>query len=437
MRFLYSIGIYSYALAAKIWALKSQKARKFVNGQAESFEKLRTVFEKNTQPVIWFHAASLGEFEQGRPIIEGFRKERPEWKILLTFFSPSGYEIRKNYAQADCVIYLPFDTAKHAQKFVKLVQPKVAVFIKYEFWYNYLNALKKQDVRTFFVSAIFRPSQYFFKWYGGWARKQLEGVEHFFVQNQESENLLKSISFTNVTFSGDTRFDRVAEILQTKKPFPIIEKFKGNKRLLVVGSSWASDESRICKAFSLPASGSCEHSGKHNANRTAGAEAIFNEKSDFKLLFVPHEITEARLKKLEYLISNHFQVKSIRYSKATLDTVSDVQVMIVDEVGHLSQLYQYADVVYIGGGFEKGGIHNILEPAVFGVPIFFGKNHEKFQEVHDLIALNVAQSTTFDKFVNFVETEQDAALLQEVSTRASNYINLKKGATSVILKKIA
>ncbi|MDR0437935.1 MAG: 3-deoxy-D-manno-octulosonic acid transferase, partial [Bacteroidales bacterium] len=359
--------------------------------------------------VIWFHAASLGEFEQGRPVIEQFRNQHPDWKILLTFFSPSGYEIRKNYAHADCIVYLPFDTPKNAKKFAKLVQPKIAIFIKYEFWYNYLNALKKQHVRTFFVSTIFRPSQYFFKWYGGWTRKQLRAAEHFFVQNQESENLLKSIGFTNVTISGDTRFDRVSEILQTKKSFPIIEAFKGNKKLLVVGSSWPADEKLICDAIS--------------------------KFPNFKFLFVPHEIDEAHLQKLERLIPTPF----LRYSavethgRASLQ-INDVQVMIVDQIGYLSQLYQYADIAYIGGGFEKSGIHNILEAAVFGIPILFGPNYKKFQEAHDLIALGAAKSiSTTDEFV--VETHGRASL-QELPTKAANYVNQKTGATSIILTTI-
>jgi len=380
-----------------------------IRGQAESFRKLQTFFENNSQPVIWFHAASLGEFEQGRPVIEHFRNQHPDWKILLTFFSPSGYEIRKHYAQADCIVYLPFDTPKHAKNFIKLVQPQIAIFIKYEFWYNYLNALEKQHVRTFFVSTIFRPSQYFFKWYGGWPRKQLRAVEHFFVQNQESEDLLKSIGFTNITISGDTRFDRVSEILQTKKSFPIIETFKGDKKLLVVGSSWLADERLICDAIS--------------------------KFPNFKFLFVPHEIDEAHLQKLERLISQ----PSLRYSavethgRASLQ-IDNFGVMIVDQIGFLSQLYQYADIAYIGGGFEKGGIHNILEAAVFGIPILFGPNYQKFQEAHDLIALGAAKSiSTTDEFV--IETYGRVSL-SELPTNVADYVNQKTGATSIILTTI-
>ncbi len=401
MRCLYSLSIFFYALAAKIWALKNRKARLWVSGRTESWAKLQSVFEKNSQPVIWFHASSLGEFEQGRPIIERFRKQHQDWKILLTFFSPSGYEIRKDYNQADCVVYLPIDTPANAKKFIALVKPKIAIFIKYEFWYNYLNALKKQDVRTFFVSVIFRPSQYFFKRYGGWFRKQLRGVEHFFVQNSESEKLLKSVGITNVTISGDTRFDRVVEILQTKKSFPVIEAFKENKKLCVIGSSWLADESLICRAIpKFP---------------------------DFNFLFVPHEIDETHLQKLERLIAQPV----LRYSNANSTNVTDIQVMMVDQIGFLSQLYQYADIAYIGGGFEKGGIHNILEAAVFGMPILFGTNYQKFQEAHDLIALGAAKSIS--------TTEEFAEALRETPRQfktSADYVNQKKGATTLILSQL-
>jgi 3-deoxy-D-manno-octulosonic-acid transferase len=410
--FLYSISIYFYAFAAKIWALKNQKAQLWVAGRKESFAKLRSVFEKNTQPVIWFHAASLGEFEQGRPVIERFRNQHPDWKILLTFFSPSGYEIRKNYTHADCVVYLPLDTPANARKFVKLVQPKIAIFVKYEFWYNYLNELKKQNVRTFFISAIFRQSQYFFKGYGSWFRKQFRSVEHFFVQNQESEILLKSIGFTNVTISGDTRFDRVVEILQTKKSFPIIEKFKNDKKLFIAGSSWLADEALICQAIS--------------------------KFPDYKFLFVPHEIDETHLQKLERLIGQ----PSVRYSNFVnpvethnCASLPNVQIMIIDQIGHLSQLYQYADMAYIGGGFEKSGIHNILEAAVFGMPILFGPNYQKFQEAKDLIALNAAKSiSTTDEFVGALHAKPLHHTIHH--TIATDYVNQKKGATSIILEQI-
>ncbi len=350
----------------------------------------------------------MSKDEQGRPILENFRKQNPDWKILLTFFSPSGYEIRKSYAQADCIVYLPLDTPRNARKLIQIVKPQIAVFIKYEFWYNYLNTLKKQGVRTFFVSAIFRPKQYFFKSYGFWFRKQLSGVEHFFVQNKESEKLLHSIGFQNVSLAGDTRFDRVSEIPQNKKTFPIIESFKGNKKLCIVGSSWISDEKKICE--------------------------IISEFPNFKFLFVPHEIDEAHLQSLEQLLSQ----PSLRYSKAEGANVSDIQVMIVDQIGFLSQLYSYADIAYIGGGFQKSGIHNVLEAAVFGMPIVFGTNYSKFQEARDLVELNVAKSISSSEelvpILKSVESRNAAYLL--ACEQSKNYVMQKKGATTQILQSI-
>ncbi|MDR2907497.1 MAG: 3-deoxy-D-manno-octulosonic acid transferase [Bacteroidales bacterium] len=409
MRVWYSIGIWFYALAVRIAACRKHKAKLWMAGRKESFSKLQSVFAHNTQPVIWFHAASLGEFEQGRPIIEKFRQQHPDWKILLTFFSPSGYEIRKTYEHADCIVYLPIDTPKNAQKLIRLVRPKIAIFIKYEFWYNYLNELQKQGAQTYFVSTIFRPEQYFFKWYGGWFRSHLRMVEQVFVQTQESADLLRTIGLQNVTVAGDTRLDRVIEIAQTKKPYPIIEAFKGNSKLLVIGSSWPMDESLISQAI-----------------------AKF---PTFKFLFVPHEIDEAHLQKLEHLISQ----PSVRYSTVDashLQEITHIQVMIVDQIGHLSQLYQYADIAYIGGGFGNG-IHNILEPTVFEIPVLFGANYRKFQEAHDLIALGATTSiTTADELIPYLTaTEQQNAMYQNACLQAKNYVNSKKGATNYILSR--
>jgi len=354
MKIVYQTGILFYTLSLKIASLFNSKARQFVNGRHNWRKKLAEKIDTNAR-YIWVHCASLGEFEQGRPLIEAIRKQFPEFRVLLTFFSPSGYEIRKNYDQADIVMYLPVDTRRNAKKFLQLVQPEKAFFIKYEYWYFYIGELKKRNIPLFIVSAIFRENQYFFKnnLWGKWYRQMLLKTDHFFVQNEKSAQLLQSIGLNNFTVSGDTRFDRVAAIARGAKKIPLVEKFKNNQPLLIAGSTWKPDEELLA--------------------------GFINSHPHLKVVFAPHEVTPANMNRLEQLL----KTSHIRLSKAGENEIDRYQVLIIDSIGLLSSLYQYGNVAYIGGGFGVG-IHNILEAATFGLPVIFGPNYEKFKEAVDL-----------------------------------------------------
>ena len=398
MSFLYNCFIYLYIVVLHIIATFNKKIKTMLKGENECFNKLKTI--NPNDEIAWFHCASLGEFEQGRPLIEEVKRQFPRYKILLSFYSPSGYEAMKKYPLADWVVYLPNDTKRNAKKFIELVNPKLVFFIKYEFWYNYISALKGR--RLFQVSLILRKNQYFFSWYGKWFVKKLKHFEHFFVQNNETASLLNSIGHKNVTISGDTRFDRVMTIANNAKSFPDIEKFcEGDKKIVLAGSSWLADERII-------------------------AEAI--KKMNIKLIIAPHVVGESHINEIQQLFPN-----SILYSELS-QTEKESDVLIINCIGILSNIYQYCDVAYIGGGFGVG-IHNTLEAATFGKPICFGSNYQKFQEAVDLISLNAAYSinnaSELKQILNdLLNNEQFYATS---ASAAKKYVSDKIGACNKII----
>ncbi|RYG18483.1 MAG: 3-deoxy-D-manno-octulosonic acid transferase [Chitinophagaceae bacterium] len=399
MYWLYNISILIYGLLIKLVAPFNAKAKLFVNGRKEIFEQINSKVDKNVQP-IWFHFASLGEFEQGRPVLEKIKSLKPEEKIVITFFSPSGYEIRKNYALADGVFYLPLDTPSNARKFVKLVDPKMAIFTKYEFWPNYFKALSEKSVPLYVISGIFRPNQVFFKWYGKFYRNVLKCVDHFFVQNEESSLLLESINIRNIDISGDTRFDRVYANAQNPMQLPIIERFCGNDFVLIAGSTWPDDEKLLVN--------------------------LTTKFPDWKFIIAPHEIHSSHINEISVLFP-----QAIKFSEIS-KTEASSQVLIIDNIGMLSALYQYGKIAYIGGGFGVG-IHNTLEAAAFGLPVIFGPNYSKFQEAKDLISAKAAKS---------INNAEELMIAFEYYTKnesgkiAKDYVANKKGATEMIIDKI-
>jgi len=408
---MYYLAIFLYALAVRLVAPFNKKAKKMLAGQKETFSILKKQIDPNAS-YIWFHAASLGEFEQGRTLIEKIRQEKPEYKILLTFFSPSGYEVRKNYPGADIVCYLPFDHCWNARKFLLLVKPAMAIFIKYEFWMNYLNQLKRLQIPTYIISAVFRPTQIFFRWYAYRYRKVLNNFDWFFVQDQRSLELLKRFNHTNVSITGDTRFDRVYEVFNRKKELPLIEKFlnqTGSEKspVFVAGSTWLNDE-----AILLP---------------------YFNQHPEIKLIIAPHEISEQRIEALKSLLVQPVA----RYSQADEETVSNAGCLIIDCFGLLSSVYRYGDLAYIGGGFGKG-IHNILEAAVYGIPVLFGPRYHKFKEAKELIdcrgAIAVTNEEEFSSRMNDFLTYAD--LIREAGKSAKDYVTGNLGATRKIYEKM-
>ncbi len=409
MQLIYNIGIYLYAFVARILALWDSKARLWVHGQHAAFARLENFAKsRKNAPLIWFHAASLGEFEQARPVIEAIRKDHPEYIIALTFFSPSGYEIRKNYDQVDFVGYMPIDKPRNARRFIKTLKPEICIFVKYEFWMNYIQEIKKSNAKIYFISAIFRSSQHFFKPYGTWFRKKLHLADLFFVQNESSKKLLHTIGIKHVVVSGDTRFDRVVRIANTQQEFPVIEKFKQYSKLFLAGSSWPEDEELIKNIIS-------EYEGT------------------LKFVFAPHEVHDAHIRQLQEMLP----VKSLRLSEIEQHNPEEFDILIIDQIGILSMLYRYADFAYIGGGFGKG-IHNILEAATFGKPIFFGPNYYKFQEAIDLVNLGGAfpVKTTFDLQNELTVLLEDHQTYTRVCEASAHYVQQNKGATEIILKNI-
>ena len=402
MRFLYNIGIYLYQLAIFIASFFNTKAKKLRIGQAEAFIVLKQKIDPNTR-YVWFHAASLGEFEQGRPVIEQLKKEKPDTKILLTFFSPSGYEIRKNYALADIVSYLPLDTASSAKRFVEMLNPSKAIFIKYEFWPNYLQALKAAEIPVYSISAIFRPGQIFFRWYGQWYKTLLQGIDHIFVQDKASLDLLKTNGIENVTVAGDTRFDRVADLAAQAKNIPLVEAFvKDADKVIVAGSSWPKDEELLVRYLQLH--------------------------PDVKMILVPHEIHAAHITGISKLLDGNF----VRYTEATETNVQTTNCLVVDTIGLLSSIYRYGHVAYIGGGFGVG-IHNTLEAAVWNVPVVFGPMYEKFREARDLIAIGGAFSIPD---YETLEEKLDALLKDEKAKYRSYKINFKRNMLKTIVSVV-
>lgn len=382
------------------------KARQWVIGRKGWKELLRQRI-KGGEKYIWIHCASLGEFEQGRPVIEAIRKEMPGNKILLTFFSPSGYEIRKNYSGADIVCYLPADTPRNAGSFVSIVNPGMAVFVKYEFWNNYTFTLREKGIPLYLISGIFRPDQHFFKWYGSFFRKILFRFTHIFVQDPRSLELLKSSGLKNLSLAGDTRFDRVLEIAGSANEIPLLETFRNGEKLFLAGSSWKPDEEII-------------------------SQYINRDPLKMKWVFAPHEIDESNINRLE----NLFRTTVVRFSGLTAEN-SDARVLIIDNIGMLSSAYRYAYIASTGGGFGKG-IHNILEAACWGVPVIFGPNHKNFREAVELINQKGAASfNTFEEFSDIVDrwlTDEEFYL--KSSKTAREYIKQNAGATRVIMSKI-
>ncbi|MBE7644821.1 3-deoxy-D-manno-octulosonic acid transferase [Tenacibaculum finnmarkense] len=408
MNFIYNLLLFKVSILLRFIALFNKKIKLFVDGRKQTFSKLENI--KKTDKVIWFHAASLGEFEQGRPIIEALKERYKNHKIVVTFFSPSGYEIRKNYNLADVVCYLPFDTKSNVQKFITKIHPEIAIIIKYEFWPNLLSEVKKQGINTILISGIFREKQSFFKWYGGFMRNKLKAFNHFYVQNEASKKLLSSIGFQNTTIAGDTRFDRVHDILKQDNSLDFINEFKNNSYTVVAGSTWKEDEKLLVNYINNHAS------------------------ADEKFIIAPHNIHQKQLEELRESIHK----KTILYSEKEGQNLSENQVFIIDTIGLLTKIYSYADVAYVGGGLATG-LHNILEPATFGVPIVFGANkYKKFQEATDLLKLgSVTIVTNNEDFSsNFTTLKANANLRTKMGSENYHYIKNNIGATKIIMNYI-
>ncbi len=407
MVLFYNLSIRFYVFAVRIASLFNPKAKQWLDGRVNLLSKIEVVL-KGEKNLVWFHSASLGEFEQGRPVIEKFKEEHPKYKIVLTFFSPSGYEVRKNYAGADFIFYLPPDFPSYAKKFVAIVNPKMAFFIKYEFWYHYLKELKKRNVPTYIFSTIFRPNQLFFKPWGGFYRKMLSAFTHLFVQNQESMDLLNKAGFTNVSIAGDTRFDRVYSIATASKTLPEVEEFSQGRLVLIAGSTWPKDEEFII-------------------------QYINTSKNNYKYIVAAHEVDENHIKNIVEQINKPW----VRFTNASKDEINAAEVLVVDCIGVLSSLYRYADVAYIGGGFGRG-IHNTLEAATFGLPIIFGPNYHKFQEAKDLIEIGASFCyEKHDRLKELLDVYYQNDNKRKVSGHNSkNYVDKKRGASTLITSKI-
>lgn len=403
---MYNIGIYIYDFLVHVAAIFSRKPRKMIRGHWVVYELLRQQKEKDAR-YIWFHAASLGEFEQGRPLMERIRERHPEYRILLTFFSPSGYEVRKNYKGADIVCYLPFDKPRNVGKFLDIIHPCMAFFIKYEFWQNYLSELHKRRIPVYSVSSIFRKDQIFFKWYGGSYRKVLKNFDHLFVQNETSKRFLAKIGVNKVTVVGDTRFDRVLEIRRQAKDLPLVERFKGDSLTLVAGSSWPPDEDLFIE--------------------------YFNNHPEMKLIIAAHVIDENHLVEIISKLKRPY----VRYSKANEKNVQEADCLIIDCFGLLSSIYRYGEIAYVGGGFGAG-IHNILEAAVYGMPVIFGPRYHKFMEAQELLNAKGAFSIrTFEELKPLLDRMlQEPAYLKEVGGNADDYVKSRLGASESILSMI-
>ncbi len=424
---IYNLIIYLYLLGVAIYSCFNEKVRKMWRGERDAFRILKEKVDPEAK-YVWFHAASLGEFEQGRPLMEQLRKDHPEYKILLTFFSPSGYEVRKNYEGADIITYLPLDTITNARRFLRLIRPVMAFFIKYEFWYNYLHILKHRNVPVYSVSSIFRPDQVFFKWYGRQYGRVLNCFTHFFVQNEISKELLGKIGIDCVSIVGDTRFDRVLQIKEAAKQLPLVEAFlmkqgdgsfvtshgvtKEPSPCFIAGSSWPPDEEIFIK--------------------------YFNQHKDWKLIIAPHVIGEDHLKQIEKLLEGRRVIRYSEYSdnSENSDQLQNAEVLIVNCFGLLSSIYHYGDIAYVGGGFGVG-IHNLLEAAVWDVPVFFGPNNERFQEAQELKKSGGFEITCYEDF----ERQMDRFLADEDYLKvqgqlAGHFVKGQAGATQEVLSSI-
>ncbi len=406
MTLLYNIGIISFSFLIRVFSLFNSKAKLLKNGRQDALRKLKDL--RFDDKPIWVHCASLGEFEQGRPVIESIKKNKPAQKVVLTFFSPSGYEVQKNYELADEVLYLPSDRPSNVRKFIEAINPGQVIFVKYEFWYHYLKALHKKGINTYIISAIFRPQHAFFKWYGGWYKKMLSFFTCLYVQDEKSALLLDGINVKNYVIAGDTRFDRVYEISQQTKSFPLVQQFAQNAKVMVGGSTWPKGEELLA--------------------------AYLKENKKVKLLLAPHEIHDNHISEIEQLFADF---KCARYTDVENIDLSDVRVLIINTMGMLSSMYQYGDLAYIGGGFGSG-IHNTIEASTFGLPVIIGPNYEKYQEACDLIELNAgfcaANQDEFTAIANkLLLNDQE---LKKASEAAVNYVDKMRGATEQITKEL-
>ncbi len=409
MLFLYNLVISIAGFFLKIVALFSPKIKLFVEGRKNVFSILQEKI-KPSDKTIWFHSASLGEYEQGLPVIEKIKEKYPNHKIIVTFFSPSGYEVRKNNTVADVTVYLPLDTKSNAKKFLKLVHPELAFFIKYEFWLNYLKELETSKTPTYLISGIFRDNQMFFKWYGGFYRKALKAFTYFFVQNESSKQKIEAIGFHNVIVSGDTRFDRVNAILERDNTLDFIENFKNNSPTIVIGSSWPKDEALL-------------------------AEYINQAPDHVKFIIAPHNIKEDQIASLKSQITKSTVLFS---EKKDLD-LSTYNVFIIDTIGLLTKIYSYGTIAYVGGGFGNPGIHNILEPATFGIPIVIGPNYSNFAEAVQLVALQgcIVISNSNELKENLDRLLNDTNFFEEKSSICKSYIQDNTGATNTIMNIVS
>ena len=407
MLFLYNLVVSIAGVFLKIVAIFSPKIKLFVEGRKNVF----TILEEKIKPTdktIWFHSASLGEYEQGLPVIEKIKEKHPAHKIIVTFFSPSGYEVRKNNNVADITIYLPLDTKSNAKKFLRLAHPEFAFFIKYEFWLNYLKELEHNKIPTYLISGIFRDNQMFFKWYGGFYRKALTSFTYFFVQNEKSKEKIEALGFKNVIVSGDTRFDRVAAILERDNTVDFIEQFKNNAPTIIIGSSWPKDETLL-------------------------ADYINQASEDVKFIIAPHNIKQDQLSDLKSQINKPTVLFS---EKDNSKNFSDYNVFIIDTIGLLTKIYSYGTIAYVGGGFGNPGIHNILEPATFGIPIVIGPNYSNFAEAVELVKIGgcTVISNTLELKQIFDRLLLDQEYREEKSQICKSYIQDNKGATESIMK---
>ena len=405
---IYNLIIILASLMVRFLAIFSPKLSLFVSGRKEVLDKIKNNIN-TTDKTIWFHAASLGEYEQGVPVIEKIKTNYPSHKIVVSFFSPSGYEVRKNNTLADVTVYLPLDTKSNAQKFIETIHPEMVFFIKYEFWPNYLQELKNQNIKTYLISGIFRKNQFFFKWYGGFYRKALLSFDYFFVQNESSKHLMQSIGFSNVKISGDTRFDRVLAILNQNNDLEFISKFKNNQPTIVLGSSWPKDEALLLKY-------------------------INNAPENIKFIIAPHNIKVDQIENLKKNLSK----KTVLFSEKDKKNVTDFSVFIIDTIGILTKIYSYADIAYVGGGFGNPGVHNILEPATFGIPIVIGPNYSHFAEATALVNLegciSISNQSTLNETFNLLLNNED--IRHEKGHICSTFVQMNKGATSTIIDHI-
>ncbi|MDF1672725.1 MAG: glycosyltransferase N-terminal domain-containing protein [Vicingaceae bacterium] len=408
MTFFYKISIYSYFVAVRIASLFNKKAKLWVDGRVNIFEKIENKVNPQDK-IYWFHCASLGEYEQGKPLIEKLKTRDKSIKVLVTFFSPSGYENKKNDALIDYCFYLPFDSTNNAKKLIELIKPEKVFFIKYEFWFYYLKELSQNKIPTYLVSGVFRKSQLFFKWYGYTHREMLQFFTFFFVQNERSYQLINKLGFDNVLITGDTRIDRVYENSLTPKKIPLIEKFKADKKIIVAGSSWQPEEKILC-------------------------DYISSSDKEFKYIIAPHNVSKPHIAEIEKLLGD--STNFIKYSDATEENITQHTILIVDNIGILANVYQYTDIAFIGGGF-KGALHNVLEPASFGNVVLFGKKHSKFHEAEDLLTNQAAYEVTYtDDLIAFINHLLVDNNLSTTQNAAKEYITNGIGASNLILERI-